>query len=85
MTKKERLRAIIGNLKNYDFEVNPVYKIDEQDAFVLREMYAEYLTLKMFDDRRKEQYRAYYLKNRDKKIAEAKERYKKKKGAKNDC
>ena len=76
MTKKERLRAIMGNLKNFDFDINPVYKIDEQDAFVLREMYGEYLRLKMQEQRLKEQRHKYYMKKQDENIARARERYK---------
>ncbi len=75
MTKKERLRAIMGNLKNFDFDINPVYKIDEHDAFVLREMYGEYLRLKMLEERRKAQMHKYYMKNREKNIEKARERY----------
>ena len=75
MTKQERIRAIFGNLKNYTWEVNPTYSINEQDAFVLREMYAEYLAYKMHNEKLKRYNREHYKKNAEKYRQAAKERY----------
>ena len=75
MTKRERLRAIFGNLKNYSFDVNPTYKIDEQDAEVLQEMYAEYLRLRDKEELQQSKWRDYYYSHREKRLADAKERY----------
>lgn len=79
MTKQERIRAIFGNLKNYTWEVNPTYSINEQDAFVLREMYGEYLALKMAYEKEKARQRAKYRENAEKIKERSRERYWKKK------
>lgn len=82
MTKQERLRAIIGNLKNYDFEVFPTFKIDKQDAEVIRELYHEYEILKFFHEKERKRNHDNYMKDRERRLAKAKERYQARKGAK---
>ncbi len=45
LTKEERLRALLGNLKNWSWDVYPQFKIEKEDAEVLldatKEMQAE--------------------------------------------
>ena len=79
MNNQERLRAIFGNLKNLTWEVNPTYSINEQDASALREMYTEYLALKMSYEKEKARQRAHYREHADKIKARSRERYWKKK------
>lgn len=42
LTKAERLRAIMGNIKNWSFDVNPQYRIEQEDAQVLLEALKDY-------------------------------------------
>lgn len=42
LTKAERLRAIMGNIKNWSFDVNPQYRIEQEDAEVLLEALKDY-------------------------------------------
>ena len=41
LTKEERLRALIGNLKNNTCDVFPKFPIEKEDAEVLIEYYRE--------------------------------------------
>lgn len=85
MTEKERLRAIIGNIKNYDFSVNPIFKIDADDAIVLTKMFKEYTALKIAAEKEAIRQHRYYEENKQKIKDKAKTRYHaKKEGAKND-
>ena len=45
MTKKERIRALIGNLKNWSWDVHPQFRIEKEDAEALQDLEAlkEYL------------------------------------------
>ena len=84
MTDKERLRAIMGNIKNYDFKVNPVFKLEIEDALVLIKMYSEWQALRMAYEKEMERKHRYYEENKEKLNAKAKARYHAKKGAKNE-
>ena len=46
MTKKERIRALIGNLKNWSWDIYPQFRIEKEDAEALQDLEAlkEYLT-----------------------------------------
>lgn len=46
MNKKERIRALIGNLKNWSWDVEPQFRIEKEDAEALQDLEAlkEYLT-----------------------------------------
>ena len=46
MTKMERIRALIGNLKNWDWTVYPQFSIEKEDADALQDLEAmkEYIT-----------------------------------------
>ena len=35
LTREERLRALLGNLKNYSWDVYPQFKLEKEDAEVL--------------------------------------------------
>ena len=37
MTSKERVRALLGNLKNWSWDVEPQFRIEKEDADALRE------------------------------------------------
>ena len=41
MTTTERVRALLGNLKNWSWDVNPQFRIEKEDADALREYLAE--------------------------------------------
>ena len=82
MTNEERLRAIMGNIKNYDFSVNPLFKIDADDAIALIGMYREYSALKLAAEKEAKRKHKYYEQNREVINAKAKARYHAKKGAK---
>ena len=38
LTNEERIRALICNLKNMDWTVNPQYRIEKEDAAALLEV-----------------------------------------------
>lgn len=76
MNNKERLRALMSNLKNHDFKVNPTFKLEIEDAIVLVEMLKEYNALKIIDERTKKRNHEYYLANRDYLIEKGRERRK---------
>lgn len=38
LTTDERIRALIGNLKNYDWTVYPQYRLEREDAAALLEV-----------------------------------------------
>lgn len=38
MTKYERVRALIGNLKNWSWDVYPQFKIEKEDADALQDI-----------------------------------------------
>lgn len=42
LTDRERLRALVGNIKNWSWEIYPVFKIDEADARALIEYFKEH-------------------------------------------
>ena len=42
MTNAETLRAILGNLKQHDFSVNPTFKIEAWEGAVLLEALKDY-------------------------------------------
>lgn len=82
MTEKERLRAIMGNIKNYDFSVTPLFKIDADDAIVLIKMFKEYTALKIAAEKEAIRQHRYYEANKERINAKAKERYHTNKGGK---
>ena len=41
LTNKEKLRALLGNIKNWSWDIYPVFKIDEGDAKALLEYFKE--------------------------------------------
>lgn len=45
LTNKERVRALIGNLKNWAWDVHPQFRIEKEDADALQDKEAirEYL------------------------------------------
>lgn len=40
MNKKERIRALIGNLKNWSWDVHPQFRIEKEDAEALQDLEA---------------------------------------------
>ena len=40
MTKMERIRALIGNLKNWDWTVYPQYPVEKEDSEALQDLEA---------------------------------------------
>lgn len=40
MTSKERIRALIGNLKNWSWDVYPQFRIEKEDAEALQDIEA---------------------------------------------
>lgn len=40
MNTTERVRALLGNLKNWSWDVNPQFRIEKEDADALREYLA---------------------------------------------
>lgn len=42
MTEKERLRALLGNIKNWDWTVYPQFKMEKEDAEALRQYFIEH-------------------------------------------
>lgn len=38
LTNKERIKALICNLKNYDWDIFPVYRLEREDALALYEL-----------------------------------------------
>ena len=38
LTNEERIRALMGNLKNWDWTVNPQYRIEKEDGEALAEL-----------------------------------------------
>lgn len=40
MTKMERIRALIGNLKNWDWTVYPQFPVEKEDAEALQDLKA---------------------------------------------
>ena len=38
MTKMERIRALIGNLKNWDWTVHPQFPVEKEDAEALQDI-----------------------------------------------
>ena len=40
MTKAERIRALIGNLKNWSWDVTPQFRIEKEDAEALQDLEA---------------------------------------------
>jgi len=40
MTKAERIRALIGNLKNWSWDVTPQFRIEIEDAEALQDLEA---------------------------------------------
>jgi hypothetical protein len=40
MTNKERIRALIGNLKNHDWTVNMQFKLEKEDGEALQDLEA---------------------------------------------
>ena len=40
MTNNERIRALIGNLKNWSWDVNPQFRIEKEDADALQDLNA---------------------------------------------
>lgn len=40
MNKKERIRALIGNLKNWSWDVEPQFRIEKEDAEALQNLEA---------------------------------------------
>ena len=41
LTKTERLRALLGNIKNHPWDVIPQFKLEKEDADVLLEVTKE--------------------------------------------
>lgn len=41
LTNEERIRALTGNLKNWDWTVNPQYRIEKEDAQALLKVLEE--------------------------------------------
>lgn len=37
LTREERVRALLGNLKNWSWDVTPQFRIEQEDAEALRE------------------------------------------------
>ncbi len=37
MNTTERVRALLGNLKNWSWDINPQFRIEKEDADALRE------------------------------------------------
>lgn len=48
MTNKERIRSLIGNLKNHSWDVFPKFRIEQEDAVALQDLEAlkEYISEK---------------------------------------
>lgn len=48
MTNKERIRSLIGNLKNHSWDVFPQFRIEQEDAVALQDLEAlkEYISEK---------------------------------------
>ena len=42
LTKAERLRALVGNVKNWSFDVEPQFRLEKEDAKVLLEALQDY-------------------------------------------
>ncbi len=40
MNKKERIRALIGNLKNWSWDIYPQFRIEKEDAEALQDLEA---------------------------------------------
>lgn len=40
MNKKERIRALIGNLKNWSWDIEPQFRIEKEDAEALQDLEA---------------------------------------------
>ena len=41
LTTKERIRSLVGNLKNWSWDVNPQFRIEKEDADALIEYFRE--------------------------------------------
>lgn len=40
LTNKERIRSLIGNLKNHVWDVNPQFAVEKEDAEALQDLQA---------------------------------------------
>lgn len=40
MNKKERIRALIGNLKNWSWDIYPQFRVEKEDAEALQDLEA---------------------------------------------
>lgn len=38
LTNEERIRALLGNLKNWDWSIFPQYRLEKEDAAALMEL-----------------------------------------------
>lgn len=38
LTNEERIRAFVGNIKNYDWHLFPVYRLEREDALAICEL-----------------------------------------------
>ena len=41
LNNEERVRAFIGNIKNYDWSIFPVYRLEREDALAIAEALTE--------------------------------------------
>ena len=48
MTREERVRALLGNLKNWTWDVFPQFRIEKEDSEALRE-YVKDLETKLYE------------------------------------
>lgn len=48
MTKAERIRALVGNVKNWDWDIYPQFRLEREDAEALQDLEAlkEYIAEK---------------------------------------
>jgi len=74
-----RIKGLALRIRNHNFKVDPVYHLGEVDAGLLLEALQDWEVFKQADQREKERQHRNYLKNREKKLAYAKERYQKNK------
>ena len=44
LSTEERIRALIGNLKNWSWDVIPYYRIEKEDAIALLEFFETHKT-----------------------------------------
>lgn len=45
LTSEERVRALLGNLKNHDWQVHGPYRIDKEDGAALLEVFRDMPTM----------------------------------------